>query len=655
MPTAESAKDIDVFLSYAREDKKVARRLVEALVSQRGWSVWWDIRLRTGEQFSREIQRLIRNTRCVMVLWSKHSSESDWVIAEASEGWERGVLVPVLIDECEPPMPFRQTHATNLSGWGGSTSASEFLLLLEDIQRTVARGSAVSPVEIQARERRRKRMLWQRMLRVAWPVALASLVLLGAGLLFRQSDNARKADAIATRSESIRDELLQEFRDSKRSWRAFLSEDRNNRKKLMAGALFAIEAYKTARTPRTHAALNDTWRLLPWTDRQIQFGGDEALSNLKYSYDGRYLAAGGGYKGSVILDANSHAVLARIPYGGLSSSNKPPSQFDARDQGALEFSPAQNVLATAGPDNTVRLWNERGEELKRFDHGAEVTAVQFDSTGRLLVAADKSGEMVLWDLKSGNTVQRLKHSGRLTRPVISKSGAYIGAVSGRRDAVVWRRSTGEIIAEIEHNPGWGSSSVPGFSLRGIAFTPDERAVVTWGYQRSTVVHDLETGEPIWQIEEGSFGGPIFIKDGSVMIHSGDDLTWWDMKTRKLEYSIPDADVVDIVRGPGGKWMGTVDALATAKIWDVLQRNEIKRVPYYRFRTALAFSPDGSTVAFSGYDERLARRVIEFLKFRPENLVEKICSYFGTDLSPAEWRVYFSGLPYVASCPNLVEH
>jgi hypothetical protein len=140
-----------------------------------------------------------------------------------------------------------------------------------------------------------------------------------------------------------------------------------------------------------------------------------------------------------------------------------------------------------------------------------------------------------------------------------------------------------------------------------------------------------------------------------MIRSGDDLTWWDMKTRKLEYSIPDADVVDIVRGPGGKWMGTVDALATAKIWDVLQRNEIKRVPYYRVRTALAFSPDGSTVAFSGYDERLARRVIEFLKFRPENLVEKICSYFGTDLSPAEWRVYFSGLPYVASCPNLVEH
>ena len=87
----------DIFVSYSRRDKRWVRRLVERLVATRGWSVWWDHGIRTGEPFDRRVETQIGATRCVLVVWSEHSVESEWVRAEATEGWDRGVLIPVLI------------------------------------------------------------------------------------------------------------------------------------------------------------------------------------------------------------------------------------------------------------------------------------------------------------------------------------------------------------------------------------------------------------------------------------------------------------------------------------------------------------------------------------------------------------------------------
>lgn len=86
MGTATSASVHDVFISYAREDKARVKQLVHALTASRGWSIWWDAALRPGAQFPREIEATLASARCVLVVWSRHSIASDWVVAEASEG-----------------------------------------------------------------------------------------------------------------------------------------------------------------------------------------------------------------------------------------------------------------------------------------------------------------------------------------------------------------------------------------------------------------------------------------------------------------------------------------------------------------------------------------------------------------------------------------
>src|SRR5512134_618531 len=68
----------DIFISYAREDRETAKTLAQALTDQ-GWSVWWDRRIRTGGRFYDVIDRELTAARCVIVLWSKAALMSSWV------------------------------------------------------------------------------------------------------------------------------------------------------------------------------------------------------------------------------------------------------------------------------------------------------------------------------------------------------------------------------------------------------------------------------------------------------------------------------------------------------------------------------------------------------------------------------------------------
>jgi hypothetical protein len=117
----DSHSNNDVFVSYATQDRERVRPLVESL-EQAGLDVWWDRRIAPGAGFDSEIQDALDRARCVLVIWSKDSVQSDWVITEASEGLERGVLVPIAIDSVRPPLAFRRRQTIDVTA---SKSASD--------------------------------------------------------------------------------------------------------------------------------------------------------------------------------------------------------------------------------------------------------------------------------------------------------------------------------------------------------------------------------------------------------------------------------------------------------------------------------------------------------------------------------------------------
>lgn len=128
----EQAHRNQVFVSYAREDIELARRLVRAL-ERNGYKVWWDQTLKGGEAYAREIRDAIQRSQHTIVLWSKSSIQSDWVLDEAGLARDLGKLLPVRIDNSAAPLGFGQYHVVDLSGWDGKPET----LIFDEILSTL--------------------------------------------------------------------------------------------------------------------------------------------------------------------------------------------------------------------------------------------------------------------------------------------------------------------------------------------------------------------------------------------------------------------------------------------------------------------------------------------------------------------------------------
>jgi hypothetical protein len=90
----------DIFLSYSKKDKERVKTIVEKLQA-RDWSVWWDRQIPPGKTFDGVIQEALDASRCVVVICSKTSIDSQWVRTEANEAMKEKRLVPARIDELE--------------------------------------------------------------------------------------------------------------------------------------------------------------------------------------------------------------------------------------------------------------------------------------------------------------------------------------------------------------------------------------------------------------------------------------------------------------------------------------------------------------------------------------------------------------------------
>lgn len=115
----------DIFISYASADRPRVKPLVDALVKI-GWSVWWDRTILPGKTWDQVIEAALADARCVIVLWSRDSIQSDWVRTEAGEAKRRGILVPALLEDVSIPLGFRSIQAADLVNWPGALSGGEF-------------------------------------------------------------------------------------------------------------------------------------------------------------------------------------------------------------------------------------------------------------------------------------------------------------------------------------------------------------------------------------------------------------------------------------------------------------------------------------------------------------------------------------------------
>ncbi len=133
----------DVFISYARSDRKRVAVIAEALEAE-GFSLWWESLIRPGKPEREMLRHQLQTAYSVIVCWSQASAKSDPVLAEATQGYNQQKLVPVTLQACDPPMPFNMVPSADLTEWKGEADNEYWIDTLAEVRRLVENGRALA-------------------------------------------------------------------------------------------------------------------------------------------------------------------------------------------------------------------------------------------------------------------------------------------------------------------------------------------------------------------------------------------------------------------------------------------------------------------------------------------------------------------------------
>ncbi|WOD37468.1 NB-ARC domain-containing protein [Nodosilinea sp. E11] len=195
---------------------------------------------------------------------------------------------------------------------------------------------------------------------------------------------------------------------------------------------------------------------------------------------------------------------------------------------SVDFSPAGHLLASAGTDRTIKLWNsDTGHLLQTLQgHQSWVWAIAFHPQGHLLASASYDQTVKLWDVTTGECRQTLQgHDSSVLAVAFSPDGHWLVSGGYNQTIKLWEVATGQCRHTLQAhiNRVWA-----------VTFSPDSRYLVTGGDDGTIQVWNIATGER--QKTLASHSDPVlsltFSPDGSILYSGGADKTInvWDLET-----------------------------------------------------------------------------------------------------------------------------
>jgi dipeptidyl aminopeptidase/acylaminoacyl peptidase len=280
-----------------------------------------------------------------------------------------------------------------------------------------------------------------------------------------------------------------------------------------------------------------------------------------------------------------------------------PEMLPLPHRGAIvgcAFSPDGKLVATAGADKTIRLWDlATGRESKRLEVGDKVAHFAIAPDGSRIATAgpDKNGAVQMWDLATGKVVWKTAAGqGAITSLAFTPDGGRVAVGNDDRSLCVLDAGRGLMMLMARGHTG---------AVTTVAISPDGRTLASGGADNNVQLWEPATGRLLRRFQGHNKGVECvaFSPDGKLLATGGQDkvVRLWDLATGKELRQFETQDAVRCVAfSPDGKRVATAGADKVVRLLDTETGKEARRFGGLQGKlSGLAFSPDGKRVVTVG--------------------------------------------------------